>query len=352
MNPIFISRLHCRTVIRRATIRAEGAPMNRHVTGLAAACLLFCLSPHSVSEAPAQSYPTRPVRIVIPWPAGGITDVIGRAVSLHLMETLQQPMIVDNRPGAAGTLGAAIVAKAGPDGYTLLMHDVASHCIAASLYPKLPYDTLKDFEPIALVAGSPMVLVAHPSLNVRTVPQLIALAKSKPKQINYASSGAGSITHLGMVRLERMGGFEITQVPFKGSVPAASSVISGETSVSLSTLPASLPHAKTGRLVLLAVSFPKRSAQIPDVPTIAETLNGYDLGLYSGLWAPKGTPRAIVKRLHAETLAALEQPKVKEMLANVSAVPGTMTPEQFTAYLAKDTRDWGEVVKASGVKAD
>jgi tripartite-type tricarboxylate transporter receptor subunit TctC len=322
--------------------------MNKNVAGLVAACLLLVSS----SSVLAQSYPTRPVRIVIPWPAGGITDVIGRAVSLHLMESLQQPMIVDNRPGAAGTLGAAIVAKAGPDGYTLLMHDVASHCIAASLYPKLPYDTLKDFEPIALVAGSPMVLVAHPSLNVRTVPQLIALAKSKPKQINYASSGAGSITHLGMVRLERMGGFEITQVPFKGSVPAASSVISGETSVSLSTLPASLPHAKTGRLVLLAVSFPKRSAQIPDVPTIAETLNGYDLGLYSGLWAPKGTPRAIVKRLHAETLAALEQPKVKEMLANVSAVPGTMTPEQFTAYLAKDTRDWGEVVKVSGVKAD
>jgi tripartite-type tricarboxylate transporter receptor subunit TctC len=322
--------------------------MNKNVAGLAAACLLLVSSASSL----AQSYPTRPVRIVIPWPAGGITDVIGRAVSLHLMETLQQPMIIDNRPGAAGTLGAGIVAKAGADGYTLLMHDVASHCIAASLYPKLPYDTLKDFEPVALVAGSPMVLVAHPSLNVRTVPQLIALAKSRPRQINYASSGAGSITHLGMVRLERMGGFEITQVPFKGSVPAASSVISGETSVSLSTLPASLPHAKTGRLVLLAVSFPKRSPQIPDVPTIAETLNGYDLGLYSGLWAPRNTPRAIVRRLHAETLAALEQPKVKEMLANVSAVPGTMTPEQFTAYLAKDTREWGVVVKASGVKAD
>jgi tripartite-type tricarboxylate transporter receptor subunit TctC len=141
-------------------------------------------------------------------------------------------------------------------------------------------------------------------------------------------------------------------VPFKGSVPAAASVISGETSVSLSTLPAALPHAKTGRLVLLAVSFPKRSSQIPDVPTIGETLNGYDLGLYSGLWAPKGTPRSVVKRLHAETLVALEQPKVKEMLANVSAIPGTMTPEQFGAFLAKDTKDWAEVVKASGVKVE
>jgi tripartite-type tricarboxylate transporter receptor subunit TctC len=324
--------------------------MFRTVTGLAVV-LLACLSCCFTAEA-AQSYPTRPVRIVIPWPAGGITDVIGRAVSLHYAEALQQPMIIDNRPGAAGTLGAAIVAKAGPDGHTLLMHDVASHCIAASLYAKLPYDTLKDFEPVAMVAGSPMVLIAHPGLNVKNVPQLIALAKSKPKAINYASSGAGSITHLGAVRLERMGAIELTHVPFKGSVPAAASVISGETSVSFSTLPAALPHAKVGRLVLLAVSFPKRSTQIPDVPTIGETLNGYDLGLYSGLWAPKGTPRNVVKRLHAETLTALEQPKVKEMLANVSAIPGTMTPEQFGAFLAKDTKDWGEVVKISGVKVE
>ena len=322
--------------------------MPRTFAGLAVACLSFCFT----AEAATQSYPTRPVRIVIPWPAGGITDVIGRAVSLHYAEALQQPMIIDNRPGAAGTLGAAIVAKAAPDGHTLLMHDVASHCIAASLYGRLPYDTLGDFEPIALVAGSPMVLIAHPGLNVKTVPQLIALAKSKPRQINYASSGAGSITHLGAVRLERLGGIELTHVPFKGSVPAAASVINGETSVSLSTLPAALPHAKSGRLVLLAVSFPKRSTQIPDVPTIGETLSGYDLGLYSGLWAPKGTPRAVVRRLHAETLAALEQPKVKEMLANVSAVPGTMTPEQFAAFLAKDTKDWADVVKVSGVKVE
>ena len=322
--------------------------MNRTVTGLGFASLasLFSLF------AAAQSYPTRPVRIVIPWPAGGITDVIGRAVALHYSEALGQPMIVDNRPGAAGTLGAAIVAKSAADGHTLLMHDVASHCIAASLYRSLPYDTLKDFEPIALVAGSPMVLIANPSLNVKTVPQLIALAKSKPKQINYASSGAGSITHLGAVRLERMGGIELTHVPFKGSVPAAASVLSGETSVSFSTLPASLPHAKTGKLVLLAVSFPKRSSQIPDVPAIAETLNGYDLGLYSGLWAPKGTAHAIVKRLHDETMKAVDQPKVKEMLTNVSAIPGTMSPEQFAAFLAKDTREWGDIVKASGVKVE
>ena len=232
------------------------------------------------------------------------------------------------------------------------MHDIMSHCIAPSLYTTLPYDSLKDFEPIAVVAGSPMVLVAHPSLKVTTVPQLIALAKSKPRQINYASSGAGAITHLAAVRMERMAGIELTHVPFKGSVPAAASVISGETGISFSTLPASLPHAKTGRLVLLAVSFPKRSPQIPDVPTMAETLSGYDLGLYSGLWAPKGTPASIVKRLHAETMKAMEQPKVKEILNAVSAIPGTMTPAEFGAYLAKETREWGEIVRASGVKVE
>lgn len=321
---------------------------NPWFTGVAAAALLACCITHAL----AQSYPTRPVRMVIPWPAGGITDVIARGVNLHLAEVLGQPMVIDNRPGAGGTLGAAIVARAAPDGYTLLMHDIMSHCISPSLYTKLPYDSLKDFEPIAVVAGSPMVLVAHPSLKVTTVPQLIALAKSKPKQINYASSGAGAITHLAAVRMERMAGIELTHVPFKGSVPAAASVISGETSISFSTLPASLPHAKIGRLVLLAVSFPKRSPQIPDVPTMAETLSGYDLGLYSGLWAPKGTPISIVKRLHAETMKAMEQPKVKEILNAVSAIPGTLTPAEFGAYLAKETREWGEIVRASGVKVE
>jgi tripartite-type tricarboxylate transporter receptor subunit TctC len=314
--------------------------------GLAA--VLLCAS----MQIAAQSYPARPIRMVIPWPAGGITDVIARGVNLHLAEALGQPIVIDNRPGAGGTLGAAIVAKSAPDGYNLLMHDVMSHCITPSLYTALAYNSLKDFEPVALVAGSPMVLIANPSLKVRTVPELIALAKAKPRQINYASSGAGAITHLAAVRMERIAGIELIHVPYKGSIPAAASVISGETSVSFSTLPAALPHAKTGRLVLLATSFPKRSSQTPDVPTIAETLNGYDLGLYSGLWAPKGTPRAVIAKLHAETMKGLAHPKVKEILTTVSAVPGTLSPEQFGAVLAKETRDWGEIVRAAGVKVE
>ena len=320
--------------------------MARIPAGFAAA--LFSLA--CAAQALAQSYATRPVRMIIPWPAGGITDVIARGVALHLSESLGQPMVIDNRPGAAGTLGAAIAAKAGADGHTLLMHDVMSHCIAPALYTKLPYDTLKDFEPIALVAGSPMVLIANPALKATTVPQLIALAKARPRQINYASSGAGAITHLAAVRMERMAGIELVHVPFKGSVPAAASVLSGETSMSFSTLPAALPHAKTGRLVLLATSFPKRS--LPDVPAMAETLAGFDLGLYSGLWAPRGTPAGIVKRLHDETMNAMQQPKVKEILNAVSAIPGTMSPQEFGAFVAKETREWAEIVRASGVKVE
>jgi len=308
---------------------------------------LACAGPAS-----AQSYPDKPIRVVVPWPAGGITDVITRAIGQRLSEVWGLQIVVDNRAGAGGTLGAALVARAAPDGYTLLMNDLGGHCSAPSLYSKLPYDAIKDFAPIMLAAGSPMVLVANPSHNVRTLPQLIELAKAKPGQLNYASSGSGAITHLGMVRLMRIVGIELVHVPFKGSIPATSSVIAGETAIAFSTIPAAVPQAKAGRLTLLAVSFSKRSPQLPDVPTIAETVGEFDLGLYSGLWAPAGTPRAIVDRLHAEFTAAMEQPKVKEILAVNSAEPGHMSPAQFADYVAREIKVWGEVVRAAGIKTD
>ncbi len=310
------------------------------------------LSSAFTAPSVAQPYPGKPIRIVIPWPAGGITDVITRGIALHLAEVLGQPIVIDNRPGAGGTLGSALVAKANADGYTLLMDDVASHCISSTLYTKLSYDPVKDFEPVMLVAGSPMVLIANPSHKVTTLPQLIELAKSKPGQLNYASSGNGAITHLGAVRLQRMVGINLVHVPFKGSVPATTSVISGETAIAFSTIPAAVGQAKAGRLTLIAVSFPKRSPQLPDVPTVAETVGEFDLGLYSGLWAPAGTPRAIVERLHAEFVKAMEQPRVKEILTANSAEPGRMTPPQFKVYLAKEVKVWGEVVRAAGVKIE
>jgi tripartite-type tricarboxylate transporter receptor subunit TctC len=300
----------------------------------------------------AQSYPTKPIRVVIPWPIGGITDVITRAVALHLSDAFGQQVIVDNRPGAGGTLGAGLVAKAPPDGYTLLMHDVASHSISANLYSKLPYDILKDFEPITLVAGSPMLLVVNPGLNIRTVPELIALAKTKPGQLNYASSGIGAINHLAVERLQRMVGIELAHIPFKGSIQAATSVIAGDTAISFSTIPAAVPQAKAGKLVLIATSFAKRTAQFGDVPTVAETVGEFDHGFYSALWAPAGTPREIVERLHTEIAKAVEQPKVKEILSLNGAEPGRMTPPQFGQYVANEVRTWGEVIRAAGIKAE
>lgn len=307
----------------------------------------------AAEQVAAQNYPNRSIRIVLPWPAGGITDVIMRAINIQLAETFGQQLVIDNRPGAGGTLGVALAAKTLADGYTLLMTDIASHCISATLYgAKLPYDPLKDFQPIMMVAGSPMVLVANPAPQVRNLTQLIKLAKSRPGQLNYASSGAGSITHLAAVRMQKLGGVDLQHVPFKGSIPAASSVMNGETFMSFSTIPAALPHAKTGRLVMIAQSFSKRAAQIPDVPAIAETLGDFDLGLLSGLWAPAGTPRAVVDRLHAEVSRAMEQPKVKSILDNNAAIPGRMSTQEFTDYLARETRNWGEIVRSSGVKVD
>ncbi len=322
-----------------------------------AASALLLAAAHAVAQTPAagagQVYPARGIRIILPWPAGGITDVIMRAVNIHLSEAFGQQLVIDNRPGAGGTLGAALVARAPADGYTLLMHDIASQCISATLYgSKLSYDPLKDFAPVMMVAGSPMVLVANPAPQVRTLPQLIALAKSRPGQLNYASSGAGSITHLAAVRMQKLGGIELLHVPFKGSIPAASSVMNGETFMSFSTIPAALPHAKTGRLIMIAQSFAKRAPQIPDVPTIAETLGDFDLGLLSGMWAPAGTPRAVIDKLHTEIMRAVEQPKVKEILAANAAIPGRMSTQEFTDYMVRETRNWGEIVRSAGVKID
>jgi tripartite-type tricarboxylate transporter receptor subunit TctC len=304
------------------------------------------------TPAAAQTYPDKPIRVVVPWPAGGITDVVMRAIAQRLTEVLGQQVVIDNRAGASGTLGAALVARAAPDGYTLLMNDLGGHCSAPALYSQLPYDAIKDFSPVILAAGSPMVLVANPAHNVRTLPQLIELAKSKPGQLNYASSGTGAITHLGAVRLMRMTGIELAHVPFKGSIPATSSVIAGETAIAFSTIPAAVPQAKAGRLNVLAVSFSKRSPQLPDVPTIAETVGDFDLGLYSGVWAPAGTPRVVVDRLHAEIVSAMEQARVKEVLAANSAEPGRMSTAQFADYVAREIRLWGEVVRAAGIKID
>ena len=287
---------------------------------------------------------------MVPWPPAGVTDVLTRAIAQAMSESTGQQFVVENRPGAGGTLGLAPVAKSAPDGYTLVASDVPSHAISATLYAKLPYDVLNDFEPIAMLAGSPMVLVTHPSLGVRSLPEFIRAVKGK--NLSYGSSGNGAITHLAIERLKREAGIDLVHVPYKGTVPAIASVLAGDTVLAFGTIPGVLSHAKAGKLVMLGASFGKRFSQIPEVPAIAETLPGYDMGFYTALFAPAKTPPEVIEKLAAEYRKAAAQPKVKEIFANSAAEPGTMTPAELKRYMASEVKAWGDVVRTVGLKVD
>lgn len=303
-------------------------------------------------QAGAQEYPTRPIRLVVPWPPGGITDVISRGLAASLSDSLGQQVVIDNRPGAAGTLGVGIVAKALPDGYTIMMTDVPSHAISASLYTKLPYDPLKDIEPIALPSQSPLVLVVNPKFGIKTIPQLIEYAKARPGEFAFASSGPGSITHLTGERFNRQTGIKPLHVPYKGGGPATAALVAGEAGMYFSCISAAIPYIKAGRLTILGITLPKRSPLYPAVPAVAEVIPGFVMGCNTGFFAPGSTPRRIVDRLHAEAMKAVAQPRMKDLLASNSAEPAPFTPAQFKAYVAKEVRDWGEVVRGAGLKVD
>ena len=318
-----------------------------------AACLLLAAMYLPVfPQAGAQEYPTRPVRMIVPWPPGGITDVISRGLAAALSDSLGQHVVIDNRPGAAGTLGVGMVAKALPDGYTLMMSDVPSHAISASLYTRLPYDPLKDIEPIALPSQSPLVLVVTPKLGVKTIPQLIEYAKAHSGDLSFASSGPGSITHLTGERFNRLTGIKPLHVPYKGGGPATAALVAGEAGMYFSCISAAIPYMKAGRLTALGITLPKRSPLYPDVPAVAEVIPGFVMGCNTGFFAPGGTPRRIVDRLHAEAMKAVAQPRMKDLLASNSAEPAPFTQAQFKAYVAKEVRDWGEVVRGAGLKVD
>lgn len=299
-----------------------------------------------------QTYPSRPVRIVVPFPPGGISDALSRVTAQHLGAAMGQQFVVDNRPGAGTTLAADQIAKAQADGYTLYFADITTHAINATLYTKLPYDSVKDFTQIAMVAQTPLILVVHPSLPVRTVKELIALAKARPDQINYASSGNGTILHLSGETLKAMAGIRMVHIPYKGSAPAVTAVLAGEGSLVFATTPAALPHVKSGRMRAIAVTSAQRSPVVPEVPPIGDTLKGFDIVLYSGVMGPPGLPREIVTRLHAELGRMLSQPKVRESWSAFGADAVNMTPEQFTAHLQSDIAKLGKMVRAAGAKVD
>jgi len=301
----------------------------------------------------AQAYPTHSIRLVVPFPAGGTTDILARAAAQKLSESLGQAVVVDNRPGAAGNIGADLVAKSAPDGYTLLMGTVGTHAINPSLYAKMPYDHVKDFVPVVLVAGVPNVLAVYPAFPVNSVAELIALAKSKPGTINFASSGSGTSIHMSGELFKAMAGVDMTHIPYKGSSPALTDLMGGQVQIMFDNLPSALPLIKAGKLRAIAVTSLKRAPALPDVPTISESgLPGFEASSWFGVLAPAGTPSPIVAKINADVNKWLQSPEAREQLLAQGANAAGGTPEQFAAHIRAETEKWAKVVKASGAKAD
>ncbi|MGZ3510470.1 MAG: Bug family tripartite tricarboxylate transporter substrate binding protein [Vulcanimicrobiaceae bacterium] len=308
----------------------------------------FVLTAHAALGA-AQSYPTRPVRIVVPWPAGGSIDAAGRVAALRLSSALGGTFVVDNRAGAAGTIGADLVAKSPADGYTLMVHS-ATHVANATTYKTLPYKTLEDFTPIAFLSAQPAVLVTHPSLPVKSVREFIALAKKQPGQINYASSGNGSSPHLAMALFMTSANINLVHVPFRGGPPAFTSLLAGETQASIATLPNALPHINGGRVRALGVTTAKRVSSAPNLPTIAESgLPGYEMNPWISLFAPAGLRRELVDRINSAIKKALLEPDVAKIMVGQGLEPWVGTPEQLAARMRLDLEKFGKLIKAIGV---
>ncbi|MBY0266017.1 MAG: tripartite tricarboxylate transporter substrate binding protein [Burkholderiales bacterium] len=301
----------------------------------------------------AQSYPVKTVRVVIPWPPGGSNDVVGRTVMQKLSETFGQQFIVDNRGGASGSIGADVVAKAPPDGYTIMVHST-THVGNAHLYgKKLTYDTLKDFTGIGMLSAQPGVLTVHPSLPVKTAKEFIALAKARPGQINYSSSGNGSAPHLQMALLISMAGINIAHVPYKGGAPQVTALLAGETQASFATVGTVIHHIRSGKLRPLGLGSTKPSKALPDVPTLADAgVPGYDMSPWIGVFAPAGTPRPVIDRLNAEINKALALPDVVKLLENQALDPAPSTVDQFNATLKVDYEKYGKLIKMTGAKVE
>lgn len=314
------------------------------IAALAAA--LFC------TAAWAQTFPTKPVRLIVSFPPGGATDTFSRTAAAELTKTLGQQVIVENRPGAGTTIAAEYVAKSPPDGHTLLFTDLSTHTITRSLYSKLAYDPVRDFSPVAAVNSSPLLLVAHPSVNVKTVRELIALAKKHPG-ITCGNSGVGTVTHMTAEKFRLRAGIDVTAVNYKGGATPVIALLGGEIAMVMATIPASIQHVRKGKLVALGLAADKRSPFLPDIPTLAETVKGDVSGaVVSGVLAPAGTPRSIVDRLNAEFARASETPKAKEIYAENVAETLKMSPGEVQQAMERDVKAWAEVVKATGVRAN
>jgi tripartite-type tricarboxylate transporter receptor subunit TctC len=300
----------------------------------------------------AQTYPAKPLKIIVSTSAGGVTDVAARILGAHITRRTGQPVVIDNRPGASGNIAMDAVAKAAPDGYTFLVGTVSTHAINPFLYSKLPYDTVKDFQPVSLIARLPNILVVHPSLPVNNVAELIAYLKANPDKLSYGSSGAGTSIHLAAELFKIKTGTNMTHVPFRSSGDIMNNLTGGHINLAFDNITLAWPQVKAGRLRALAVSSTTRSAIAPDVPTVADTIPGFDATSWHGVFAPAGTPKAVVEKMAAEMKRILELPEVKDKLFEIGAVASPMTPEDFARFIDGERAKWAEVVKASGAKID
>jgi len=300
-----------------------------------------------------QAYPTKPIRMICPFPPGGTTDVVARLVAQKLTEAWGQQVVVDNRPGAGGIIGTEIVAKAAPDGYTVLLGSITTHAVNPALYKKLNFDPVKDFAPVSLVVSSPQLLAVHPSVAAKSVKELIALAKAKPGQLNYASAGTGTSPHLTFELFKSMAGIDVVHVPYKGTGPAITDLIGGQVQMMITGVVALMPHIKSGKLRGLGVTSAKRVAALPDLPTIAESgIPGFDVSSWFGVFLPGGTPKPIVAKMNAEIRKILEVPEVRQRLISQGADPASNTPEEFAAYVKAEMAKWGKVARDTGTRAD
>jgi tripartite-type tricarboxylate transporter receptor subunit TctC len=328
--------------------------MNRRRFAGAFAAALFATALGALpAPAAAQAYPARPIRLVVPFPPGGSTDILARALGQKLSEAWGQQVIVDNRPGAGGSIGAEAVAKAPHDGYTLLMAHIGTLAVNPALYPKLGYDAAKDFAPVSLVAIVPNVLVVHPSVPVKNVTELIEYARKNPGKLNYSSGGNGSAAHLAMEYFKLQTKTDIVHVPYKGTVPAVTDLIAGQVSLTMTGAPAVMPHAQSGKLRALGVSSAARLDAFPQVPTIAESgVPGFEATQWYGVVAPAGTPADIVAKLNAAIVQIMGSKEMKERLNTEGAIASVNSPEAFAAFIESERKRWGAVVKAAGMRPD
>jgi tripartite-type tricarboxylate transporter receptor subunit TctC len=321
--------------------------MNRSIPVL----LLHALLAAALPALAQDSYPARPVRIVVPYPAGGVADLLPRTVGAKLSEKWKQPVVVENKPGASGNIGMAEGARAEPDGYTMVLAPTGNLTVNQFLFRDLPFDVAKDFTPVTVLATSPNVLVVHPSVPVKTFKELIAYAKANPGKLNFSSPGSGSGAHLAGELLNVEAGIKSVHVPYKGMAPAVSDLVGGQVQMMFAGISTALPHIRAGRLVPLAIASPQRSAQLPDVPTVAESgFPGFDVTSWYGIVVRTGTPPAVVKKLHADMAEALAAPDVKEKLAGLGLDPLGNSPEEFARLIAAESRKWSEIVRKADIK--